>query len=98
MTVCFQMSKMIPLRNVGDALDRGLKARSALSRPQPNRQFAEEGRTTHPLNLYLPCMLRPTKTDERMKSLSYQLDNMLVRRVSWYLGIPVKVNGDSSGV
>ena len=50
---------------------------SAFSRPQPDRRFAEEDRTTHPLDLYLPCMLRPTKTDERMKALSYQLDNML---------------------
>jgi hypothetical protein len=53
---------------------------SAFSRPQPNRQFAEEDRASHPLDLYLPCMLRPTKTDERMKALSYQLDNMLVHQ------------------
>ena len=53
---------------------------SAFSRPQPNRQFAEEDRTSHPLDFHLPCMLRPTKTHERMKALSYQWDNMLVHQ------------------
>jgi hypothetical protein len=54
---------------------------NAFSRPQPNRQFAEEDWTSHPLDLYLPCMLRPTKTDERMKALSYQLDNTPVHQL-----------------
>jgi hypothetical protein len=50
----------------------------AFDRPQPNRQFAEVDRLSDPLDLYLPCRLRPAETDEWIKALSYQLHNMLV--------------------
>src|ERR1700692_2954865 len=53
----------------------------AFGRPQPNRKFAEVDGCSHPLDLYLPCRLRPAETDERIKALSYQLHNMLVHQV-----------------
>src|SRR5260370_283576 len=43
----------------------------AFGRPQPNRKFAEVDRCSHPLDLYLPCRLRPAERDERIKALSY---------------------------
>jgi hypothetical protein len=51
---------------------------SAFSQPQPVREFAKEDRTPHAFDLNFPCMLRPAETDERMKALSDQLDNVLI--------------------
>jgi hypothetical protein len=42
--------------------------------------LAEVDPTSHAFDLYFYGMLRPTKTDERIKALAYQLDNLLVHQ------------------